>query len=252
MERKAENIGYRMKFDLHTHTVFSHGTGTIEENLLAARAKGVMRVGITDHGPGHLFFGIKRKDIPVMRREIDRLKDIYPDMDVLLGVEANIINKSGWLDVQASEFSLFDYVIAGYHYGVAGVNPLRSALIHGGNLISRKAGGCSKQQMIRNTELVLSAIHSNDIKILTHPGDKAPVDMLEVAAVCAQKGTWIEINTWHKNLTENDLKTMALTDVKFVISSDAHSPDRVGDFIPALKLALASGLELSRIVNLEM
>ena len=43
---------YKMTFDYHTHTIFSHGKGTIADNVEAARSKGLKGIAITDHGPG--------------------------------------------------------------------------------------------------------------------------------------------------------------------------------------------------------
>ena len=51
--------------DYHTHTRFSHGKGDIEDNVLAARALGLKTVGITDHGYGHMGYGIRRRDLPL-------------------------------------------------------------------------------------------------------------------------------------------------------------------------------------------
>ena len=45
---------HEMIFDYHTHTVFSHGKGTIEDNVKAAIDAGLKAVAISDHGPGHL------------------------------------------------------------------------------------------------------------------------------------------------------------------------------------------------------
>ncbi len=83
---------YRLSYDLHTHTTFSHGKGSIEDNVKAAISKGLPAVGISDHGPGHVTYGVKRTNLPVMRSEVERLKPIYPEIEILLGVEANIIN----------------------------------------------------------------------------------------------------------------------------------------------------------------
>ena len=47
--------------DYHTHTVFSHGKGTILENANEAKKIGLKEIAITDHGYGHHAFGIKQK-----------------------------------------------------------------------------------------------------------------------------------------------------------------------------------------------
>lgn len=252
MEYTINKRKYKIIEDLHTHTVYSHGKGSIEDNVNAAREKGLKRIGIADHGPGHLFYGIKRKDVPEMREEVQRLNAKYHDIEVLLSVEANIINRNGILDIRPLEFAEFDYVIAGYHYGVAGRNPLGSTLKHGRNIFEEKLGLESKKALAKNTKMIVKALENNDIKVLTHPGDKAPVDILELAVVCAKTDTLVEINTWHNSLNADDIKTMALADVKFIISSDAHSPNRVGDFLEGVHLALDAGLDFNRIVNVEI
>ena len=35
--------------DLHTHTFYSHGTGSVRENVIAAIKHGLKRVAITEH-----------------------------------------------------------------------------------------------------------------------------------------------------------------------------------------------------------
>ena len=61
--------------DYHTHTKYSHGKGTIEENVLEAISKGIKTIGISDHGYKHLAYGIKLNDIYKMREEIDKLNE---------------------------------------------------------------------------------------------------------------------------------------------------------------------------------
>ena len=61
---------YRMIYDHHTHTIYSHGKGTILDNVRAAAAKGIRSIAITDHGPGHLTYGIKMEQLPQMRKDI--------------------------------------------------------------------------------------------------------------------------------------------------------------------------------------
>lgn len=242
---------YRLKYDLHTHTVFSHGKGTIEDNVKAAIEKKLKIIGISDHGPGHVTYGVKRKNIAVMRKEIERLSPIYPHIKILLGIEANIINPSGTLDITQDEMEEFDYILAGYHYGVFGEKPFSAMKIHGVNYIQNKLGRAGKKQKLRNTELTVRAIYENPIQVLTHPGDKGSFDILEIARACADRGTLMEISTWHDYLSVEGIKEAAKTEVKFIISSDAHRPERIGDCQGAVDRIREAGLGFERVVNLE-
>lgn len=243
---------YSLLSDLHTHTIWSHGKGSIEDNVKAARTRGIKTIGITDHGPGHIAYGMKRWNVPKIRAEIERLSTVYTDMEILFGIEANIVNSSGVLDLKPSEFKHYDYVIAGYHYAAIGNNPFGNAYRALKNIAEHQSGMDTKQLMKKNTRDIVRALENNEIKILTHPGDKAPVDILEIAVVCAKTGTLVEINTSHMSLSTEDLRTMTLADVYFVICSDAHAPDRVGDFVSGVNLCLDAGIDMSRIVNLKI
>ncbi len=99
--------------------------------------------------------------------------------------------------------------------------------------------------------MVAECLRKNDISILTHPGDKGPFDIRKLAEVCAETDTLMEINTWHGHMTEEEIKVAAeVEDVRFIISSDAHTPNRVGDFKDGVERAIRAGLDPSRIVNI--
>ena len=150
------------------------------------------------------------------------------------------------LDVRPEEFEEFDFVIAGYHYGLFGCDCIRNWLWNKGF----RAGEASLRKS--NTEMVINALRQNDISILTHPGDKGPFDIRAIAEVCVETDTLMEINTWHGHLTEEEIRIAAeVPDVKFILSSDAHTPDRVGDVREGIIRALKAGLDLSRIVNIK-
>lgn len=248
MEKKAERLSdsYRMAYDLHTHTTYSHGKGSVEDNVRRAFDQNMEFIAISDHGPGHLFYGINRNEIVNIRNDIERMNVKYPKMGVKMSVEANIVKGGNGLDVRPEEFEEFDFVIAGYHYGLFGCNCIRNWLWRKGIRIGEEALKKS------NTEMVIHALRCNDIAILTHPGDKGPFDIEAIAGVCAETDTLMEINTWHGHMTEEEIRIAAQAeDVKFIISSDAHSPQRVGDFQEGVERAARAGLDLVRIVNIE-
>ena len=244
MDNKDIVSKYRMVYDHHTHTTYSHGKGSILDNVKAAHEKGLKSIAITDHGPGNFFYGMKMKLIPQMREDIKAAKEIYPDVKVFLGVEANTILKVPYLDVKPSEWDKLDIVLAGYHFAVMG-----------SGMVPNRLGLKSQSLLVQNTDMILNALYysedcGNHIDILTHPGDKGPFDIDNIARACEDTGTFMEINLKHPHLSVSEIKIAAKYDVKFVISSDAHVPQNVGIFEPQLLRALDAGLDPERIVNI--
>ncbi|MBR3296559.1 MAG: PHP domain-containing protein [Firmicutes bacterium] len=240
----------KLYYDIHTHTTYSHGKGSIEDNAAAAVAAGLKILGISDHGPGHIGYGIDMKKIPEMRLDLARSRELHPELDLRLGVEANIINFSGRLDVAPEDLKLFDYIIAGYHFGVLGEAPFRSVATHAGGWWYSVTGRSAQRAMIHNTDLVLNALDVNKIDVISHPGAKASFDIDAIASACRGTETLLEINDRHGCLTVEGIKQAMRYDVKFIISSDAHAPQDVGAADKAIARAEEAGLDPSRIINL--
>ena len=242
---------YRLRYDHHTHTIYSrvgpylHGKGRIIDNARAAAKRGLDSLAITDHGPSD-FYGLALKRIPDMRRDIAKAKLTFPKLKVYLGVEADIVDTPNGLDVSPADFDKFDFVNAGYHYVP------RCHMIH--NWLSFHMPWpdflCRRLRK-QNTARIVKALKSNDINILTHPGDKAFIDEYAVAKACEETGTLVEINARHKHPDVRDLQIYKNYDIDFVISSDAHRPKHVGRYAESLALAIEAGIDTDRIVNIE-
>ena len=243
---------YRITGDFHTHSVYSsigpyrHAKGTIMDNVRAAHEKGLREIAITDHGPSD-FYGLDIGRLEDMRADIAKAAEAFPDMKIYLGVEADIIDSENGLDVKPEDIPKFDFINAGYHY-VPGSNMMANFASFRLRLASRSGIERLRRE---NTERIIRALTSNDVKILTHPGDKAYIDEEAVAAACEKTGTLIEINCRHLHPNERDLRIYAAHDLKFIISSDAHSADKVGRYARSLELAFRAGIDADRIVNIE-
>lgn len=240
----------RLIGDYHTHTVYSHGKGTIEENVLAGIEAGLKEIGISDHGSGHLFFGIKRDKLPVMRAEIDLMNEKYGDkIKVLMGVEANLIDFNGTLDVLDSELKYFDYIACGYHYGIM---PKGSSAKYGFWVLDRLKG-LSKSAYIRLEEMttnsLIKATHKYDLKFITHPGAKYPVDIVKLYSEI-NPNTLLEINEKNNKLDVEQLKLLEDLGGKFIVNSDAHIPKKVAVIDRCLDRMKVAGISANRIVNL--
>ena len=88
----------KLTADYHTHTVFSHGKGTIIDNARVAKEKGLIEVGISDHGFAHPAFGLTKRKVPKMRLLCDEASE-QAGVKVLLGIESNIIGTDGKVDL---------------------------------------------------------------------------------------------------------------------------------------------------------
>ncbi len=238
--------------DYHTHTKYSrhnHGKGTVLENASAAQNKGLKQIAITEHGFNHYAYGIRRKDVPSVKEDILNAREVT-GVDILLGVEANLISDGGEIDVEEQDFEFLDILLMGYHKLVKFAHK-RDYINF---LLANKFGSPyfpSKERLNRNTTAFLKALDKYPIDVITHLNYGCPTDTLAVARLAKEKGTLIELNGKRINFTDQELLTMASEGVKFIVNSDAHSPEKVGECNNALNLIYRLDLPLSQIVNID-
>lgn len=237
--------------DYHTHTRHSHGRGTVMENAIAARDKGLSSIAISDHGPASLFgVGIRNADCLLeIKAEICKAQKRVPEVKILLAVEANVISMDGELDIPASIASELDLVLCGMHHMVYNKTLNDWYRLFLGNFIGKLSAGYRDRVRKYNTEAIVNAVANNSIDIITHPGIQMPIDTDELSKMCATKGTALEINTSHNNATLEFIKLGKQNGVRFAIDSDAHTPSRVGDLQKGVELAIKAGLSSSDIIN---
>lgn len=240
----------RIIADYHTHTRYSHGKGTIRENVEAAIEKGLKAIGICDHGPGHYLYGVKREKIYQMRREVDKLNREYKEIEILLGVEANIIGFDGTIDVDEEIIEMLDILLLGFHYGVLFKSIGDYLFMNVANPVSKLLPIGRDRIIERNTEAIVKAIERYPIDIITHPGDKVKLNTKKVAEAAYAKGVALEINEKHNELSVENLKIALDTKVDFYINSDAHRPEEVGMVDEAINRIVEANIPLSRVKNL--
>jgi len=238
--------------DYHTHTVFSHGSGTIEANVKEAIAKGLKILAISDHGPGHTLYGIKKHRYQEMRTEIDRLNKVYPELKTLLSLEANFMSVDGTLDVDQEMLELADLIMCGYHFGSAPKKVFLDLKMHSYAILSRFSKKIYEKSKKINTKMMINAMNRYDITAITHPGAKGPIDITAVAQVASNRNVALEVNVKHGHLTVEEIKEALKTDVKFIIGSDAHDPKDVGEFDASLQRCIEAGVPAERIMNAEV
>lgn len=235
--------------DYHTHTIYSHGKGTIRENVQSAIKKGLKEIAICDHGSRHAGFGVKRENFGKMRNEIDVLNKEYKDINILMGVEANIIGYDGEIDVNDEIIDMIDILLVGFHFGAVPKSLGDAYKMFVLNFLGRYSKRIKQKARTLNTQAVVNAINRYDIDLITHPGAKVDIDTRELAKAASKRGTALEINASHGFLTVEYLKIAMEEDVKFMINSDAHTPDNVGNVEKGIKRALEVNVSVDRIIN---
>lgn len=238
--------------DYHTHSIYSrhkHGKGTVLENASVAADKGLKQIAITDHGFNHEFFGNKRKNIPQLQEDILNAKEIT-GVDILLGIESNIISLDGEVDVKEEDYQFLDILLMGYHRMVYTSTFKDKLLLNWANAFD-KVFRPSKERINRNTTAFLKTLDKYPIDVITHLNYGFHTDTLAVAKMAKQKGVYVELNGKRINFTEEELKIMAGEGIKFIVNSDAHIPDRVGEVNNGMNLIYKLNIPISSVVNID-
>ena len=155
--------------DTHTHTVASgHAYSTITENVRAARERGLRFLCMTDHAPKLLgaptevFFGAMMNILPP---EIE-------GVHILRGVEVNILDREGNLDLKPRILAGLEWVIASMH-----------------NIVYEP------EDVAAHTRAWLAVAENPDVDIMGHMGDgQFAFEHDEVIRACARNGKIVEIN----------------------------------------------------------
>jgi DNA polymerase (family X) len=198
--------------DLHTHTTWSDGRDTTERMVQAARDLGYSYFAITDHSErawASRTLGVA--DVGRQRAEIEAVRARMPGIDVLHGVEVDILH-DGTLDFPDDVLAGFDIVLASLH----------------------DDGG---HDGARLTERYLSAMRHPLVNVITHPANRTPgsrpgydldYDRLFVAA--AETDTAMEVDgaPGHLDMDGAIARRAAAHGVTIVIDSDCHRAEALG------------------------
>lgn len=219
--------------DVHTHTVSSgHAYSTIDENMRAASSKGLKMIAMTDHSPGmpgscHMFHFANLKAIP----------DELHGVKLLRGVEVNIVNYDGDLDMPENILSSLEVVIASLH---------PPCIVF------------SDEETV--TSGIEKVMENPYVSIIGHPGDsRYPMDWERVVLAAKRTGTLLEVNnaslkpgSFRPGVRENLVKMLECCkqhSVPVVLGSDAHFYTEVGEFKESIELLDEVGFPEELVLN---
>lgn len=239
--------------DYHTHSNYSDSQSSIRANVEAAIAIGLKEIAITDHGfniMSHLL-SLTPKKLIKQQREIELLRNEFPNIKILSGIEANLISIDGILDLKLNEFSQFDIVNVGYHsFSFPKTFNDFSKLYfnsYKGNLLKNYMP--SKDVLARNTKAYISSIKKYPISVIAHLNNFCKVNVVEFCKACYDYGTMIELNSKHIDIGLDDFDKILSTKVQIIANTDSHKASRVGDFSKIEDFLKLSNVPLSVLAN---
>ena len=219
--------------DLHCHTTWSDGRGSVLEMGAAARDRGYAYLAICDHTPNvGVVHGLSTDELRRQGEEIARANDELAPFRILRGVECDI-RADGSLDVEDAMLDELEWVQLSLH---AGQRRPREEL----------------------TAIVTEAMRHPSVRALSHPKGRIlnhrpenALDLDEVFTVARETGVAVEVNGLPDRL---DLSAVHVGEalaagVDLVLNSDSHSPAGLASLELALATARKGAATRDRIVN---
>ena len=196
-----------LRGDLHLHTKASDGRSSLREMALAAKARGLEYIAVTEHSQRETqAHGLDSARLLKQLGEIDRVNAGLKGIAILKGIEVDIL-EDGSLDLPDSVLAKLDVVVAAVH---ARFNLPRA----------------------QQTARILKALDNPYVSILAHPSGRliderepCDIDMQAVIRRAKARGIALELNAQPDRLDLDDIAArMAKEEGALVaINSDAHS-----------------------------
>ena len=198
--------------DLHMHTIYSDGADSLEAMVAASCALGYEYVAITDHSErAGASRTLTRRDLSRQRAEIEALRERYPQITILHGVEVDIM-PDGSLDFPDRILETLDIVLASLH-------------------------DSARQDAKTLTRRCLQAIRHPLVNIVAHPANRIvgrrdgyALDFEAVFAAAAETGTALEVDgaPAHLDLEGDRAREAIAAGVTLSIDSDCHRARSLG------------------------
>ncbi len=240
--------------DMHTHTYYSHGTASIEEMVKAAVQKGLSEIHITEHGYAHYYARkLNRAKYLEMYEQIEALRIQYPQIRIVFGVEANIFSMQGDIDIKNEDLELFEVVNVGFHVMCKMKDLMSYIKIHTLAFLAYRCHLRFLQSVSEKycTEAMVHVLDRYKIHMITHPMSNYRFDLEKVANKCVETKTILEINNSRGRLNAHEVKQIKDLDVTFVVGSDAHVPEDVGNCTKGFEIIKQSGVDIGKVLNVE-
>ncbi len=222
-----------IKGDLHMHTTASDGAATIEEMALAAKARGLKYIAITDHSKRvSMANGLDADRLRKHWKDIQDVRSRIKGIEILCGIECDIL-EDATMDLPDDVLEEAEWVIAVLHYGL-------------------------KQPGEQIMKRLIAAIENPHVDIIGHCTGRmigrregADVNFTDLLKAAADNRVMMEINAHPSRLDLDDIHAAAAKDhgIPIVISTDSHSVNGFDVLKYGVDQARRAGLTAADVAN---
>lgn len=217
----------------HNHTTRSDGRATAEQMIREAIRLQYKYIGLSDHSQSAFYAqGLKPDALKEQKKEIDKLRNQFPEITIFWGVESDIL-QDGSLDYPDSVLKEFDFVVGSVH---------------------------SRFKMDRDamTKRILTAIENPYCSMIGHltgrillARDGYEIDFEKIFKAAAKCGTAIEINANPQRLDVDWRHGPLLREHKVMtcINPDAHDTAGLADTRYGITVARKALLTQEQVLN---
>ena len=222
-----------LRCDLHMHTNWSDGRGTIRQMVETAASLGHEYIAITDHSESsRIANGLTPERLLAQIQQVREINAEIDGLEVLTGSEVDIL-KDGSLDFPDELLAQLDIVIASVHGGLS----------------------MSESEM---TDRIIRAIENPYVAIIGHPTGRLlgrrpgyAVNLEAVIDAAAAHGVALEINAAPSRLDLEPSPVRQARDrgVLLSVNTDAHSVPDLGRALFGINVARRGWLEKADVLN---
>ena len=222
-----------LRGDLHCHTTWSDGKGSVDEMAAAARELGYEYLAVCDHTPNvRVVPGLDADALRRQGEEIAAANERLAPFRLLRGIECDILTDGG-LDLADDVLAELDWVMASVHAG-------------------------QRQPRRELTKRVIEAMRNPHVSALSHPTGRLighrpanALDLERVVEVARETGTALEVNGLPDRLDLRDehVRLAIEAGVPIVVSTDAHSTRGLANMPLAVATARRGWATAADVVN---
>lgn len=225
--------------DMHVHSRFSDGAGTIEENVAVAERRGLRALGCVDHVRADTSW------VPAYAAAV-ALANEQTAVELSCGIEAKLLDTSGQLDLPPGPHDGVDWIYAADHQ-----MPLANGPAHPLDVRERLASGALSPGPVLESLVCATACAAR-----AHPGrvviahlfsilpklgldeEDVPQTLLDaLAGAAAEARARVEISERWRCPSARTLRPFRARAVPLLLSTDSHRPETIGRYEYAAAVA---------------